>query len=64
MVSCYRPSQGDIKECQKYLKDTIEKIDLKKNYIFIIGDLNIIILDKKDKDVQNFATTLEEKGLL
>ena len=38
VVNCYRPLQGDIKECQKYLADDIVEIDLTKTDIFIIGD--------------------------
>ena len=54
----------DIKECQKYLADAIEEIDLTKTDNSIIGDLNVDILDKMDKNVKKIVTTLKQKGLL
>ena len=64
IVNCYRAPQGDIKECQKYLSDAIDKIDITKTDIFLIGDLNIDILDKKNEIIQNVVTVIKQKGLL
>ena len=64
IINCYRPPQGDLKECLNYLNVGLNEIDLDKSDVFIIGDLNINFFDKKDKSIQMFNNSLKQKGFL
>ena len=64
IVNCYRPPQGDLKECLELLNKGLNEIDMNKCDIFIIGDLNMNVLDKKDKNIQFFINSMKQKGML
>ena len=64
LVNCYRPPQGDIEVCLRLLEERLVEFDLSKVDVFILGDLNINIFDKKDKKNQNFNSSLKQIGLL
>ena len=64
IVNCYRPPQGDITECLRHIEEGIYEVYLNKADLFIIGDLNMNVLDKKDKNVQSFNNSLRQKGFL
>ena len=64
IVNCYRPPQGDLNVCLRYLNKGINEIDLEKSDVFIIGDINMNVLDKKDKNMHIFNNSLKQKGLL
>ena len=64
IVNCYRPPQGTVKECLELLNKGLNEIDLNKCDIFIIGDMNMNVLDKGNKDIQCFVNSLKQKGLL
>ena len=64
IVNCYRPPQRDINECLGYLNKGLNEINLNKCDVFIIGYLNMNILEKKDKNIHYFINSLKQKGLL
>ena len=49
VVNCYRPPQGHISECLRYLEAGLLELGLNKTDIFIIGELNMNMLDTKKK---------------
>ena len=53
-----------MKECYELLNKGLSEIDLNKCDIFIIGDLNMNVIDKNDKNIQLFINSLKQKGML
>ena len=47
IANCYRPPQGNIDSFTKIFEDILEDLDLTKIEIFVIGDFNIDIFEKK-----------------
>ena len=64
IVNCYRQPQGSIKECLSFLEEGLNQINLDRADVFIIGDLNLNVLNGNDKDVKSSETPLKQKGLL
>ena len=59
----YRPPQGDISKCIDYLDDVLSDIDLQKVEVFLMGDLNIDILDKNNRFVKILLNMAKQLGL-
>ena len=59
----YRPAQGDIPNFIEYLDDTLSDIDLQKVEVFLMGDLNIDILDVGNGNVKALLNMTKQLGL-
>ena len=64
IVNFYRPPQGVMQECLELLNKGLNEVDMNRCDIFVIGDLNMNVLDKKEKDTHFFINSLKQKGLL
>ena len=64
IVNIYRPPQGDYKAACKIIHNAINNANLKDNAeIFLMGDFNINMLDKKSPVVKELETTTSFWGL-
>ena len=59
----YRPPNGDVDEFIEHLENCIGKIDTGKKDIFICGDVNIDMLDKKNSSTLKLVEFLSQVGL-
>ena len=64
IINVYRPPQGDYKKACKLVHSALSKADLKDNVdIFLMGDFNIDLLNKKDPMVKELLATTSFWGL-
>ena len=59
----YRPPQGNIETFTQVLEDILAGMDLSKIEIFIMGDFNIDILDKKNPSTKKLLELIKTFGL-
>ena len=60
----YRPPQGNVSNCIDFLVDVlIKNIDLHKTEVFLIGDLNLDILDKDNFSAKQIINTMKQLRL-
>ena len=59
----YRPPQGDIDPFIQYLENVFDDFDLDNIELFIMGDLNIDFLDKKDPKCIKLIELIKPLGL-
>ena len=65
MLNLYRPPQGSVVNFIKLLNDTIAKLKIKSNTeIYLMGDFNIDMLDKKSKNVKDLFQSAKMSGAL
>ena len=60
----YRPPQGDIEEFTTYLDTCIENFDLANRDVYILGDINVDMLDKKHDSTKKLTECITQNGLL
>ena len=64
IINVYRPPQGDYKNACKSIHNAIKEADLKDNAeIFLMGDFNINLFDKKSPMVRELESTTAFWGL-
>ena len=64
IINIYRPPQGDYKTACRLISDSIRKADLKDNVeLFLMGDFNINISDKRSPMVRELESTTSFWGL-
>ena len=59
----YRPPQGNIDNFTRVLENVLSNIDLTKNEIYIMGDLNVDMLDKKNIFTKKINDFIKPFGL-
>ena len=59
----YRPPQGNIETFIQVLEDILTSIDLSKIELFILGDFNIDILEKKNPNTKKLLELIKTFGL-
>ena len=59
----YRPPQGNIETFIQVLEDILTSMDLSKIELFIMGDLNIDILEKKNPNTKKLLELIKTFGL-
>ena len=59
----YRPPQGNIETFIQVLEDILTSMDLSKIELFIMGDLNIDILEKKNPNKKKLLELIKTFGL-
>ena len=59
----YRPPQGDIDSFIQHLENVFDNIDLDNIELFIMGDLNVDFLDKKDPKCKKLIELIKPLGL-
>ena len=59
----YRPPQGNIDNFTRVLENVLSNIDLTKNEIYIMGDLNVDMLDKKNISTKKINDFIKPFGL-
>ena len=59
----YRPPQGSIDNFTQVLEDIIVNLDLTKIELYIMGDLNIDMLDKKNISTKKITELIKSFGL-
>ena len=63
-VNIYRPPQGNVDNFIKTLDQALEKINLNKKEIVMMGDFNIDFLDKPNKATKDMNRFISENGLI
>ena len=64
IVTIYRPPQGDHKKCNELLTEAFERANLKDNTdIFMLGDFNIDLADRKNSKTKDLEFTTGLLGL-
>ena len=58
----YRPPQGDATKCIDHLENVLSDIDLQKVEVFLIGDMNLDIMDKNNISAKNLINTTKQLG--
>ena len=59
----YRPPQGDIDNFIEYLENVFDEIDFDGIELFLMGDLNIDFMDKKDAKCRKLLDLIKPLGL-
>ena len=62
--NCYRPPQGSVDLFLEYIEKCIENFDTNRKDIFILGDVNIDCLDKKDDSSKKLLETMTQLGFI
>ena len=64
VINAYRPPQGDTKRACKMIDESISRANLKSNAeLYLLGDLNIDLLDKKAQPTKDLLFTMGSNGL-
>ena len=64
IANIYRPPQGNVKKFVDYLEGVIENLDLDREDLILLGDLNIDFMDKKSSDFKQIDSLLSQIGLV
>ena len=65
IVDIYRPPSGNITNFIETLNTSLENLDIRRdNDLFILGDMNLDMLNKKDKNVSTFKNKMSRHSLL
>ena len=64
IANCYRPPSGTIDNFIKILEFRLNQIDLSKNDVFVIGDLNIDFSITTCNNVKKLKSMLEQLGFI
>ena len=59
----YRPPQGNVDSFIQVLEDTLDCYDLNRTEIYLMGDLNIDIMDKKNPSTKKLVDLTKPYGL-
>ena len=59
----YRPPQGNMENFTQVLENALLNIDLSKNEIYLMGDLNVDMLDKKNSSTKKLIDCTKPFGL-
>ena len=60
----YRPPQGDISKCIDYLEEVLSDLDRQKIEVYLMGDINIDIMDRNNNHVKDLLNSTKQFGLL
>ena len=62
IANAYRPPDGNISDFRDFIEAAFSAIDLSKNDVFLIGDLNLDYLDSKVAGVKELKLLLKQFG--
>ena len=63
ICNVYRPPKGNVKQYMEYIENCMEGIDYIRKDQFVIGDMNIDILDTRSPHVKELKEFLSQNGL-
>ena len=63
IANCYRPPQGNIDNFIESIENTLNELDLNRIELYLIGDFNIDILEKKNEKAKKFLDNMKQFGL-
>ena len=64
IANTYRPPDGSLTDFQDFMEAALNSVDLLKNELFIIGDLNLDFLDNKVAGVKELKLLFKQFGLM
>ena len=62
--NAYRPPDGNVSDFRDFIEAALNSLDLTKNEVFLIGDLNLDYLDNRVCGVKEFKLLLKQFGFL
>ena len=63
IANVYRPPQGDVDDFISYLENSLDNLNLVNKDVFILGDMNIDVSDKKAHDSKKLTAFILPNGL-
>ena len=64
VATCYRPPTGNIEQFINTLENSITTLNLQKNYVFILGDMNLDLSLTNCNDSKKLKSTFEQLGFI
>ena len=63
VCNMYRPPSGDLKKAISYLDECLKLINLDKNNVFLLGDMNVNYKNKKSPNFKRFNFFAQSNGM-
>ena len=63
VCNMYRPPSGDLKKAISYLDDCLKTINLAKNNVFLLGDMNVNYINKKSPSFKKLNFFVQSNSL-
>ena len=63
ICNMYRPPSGDLKKAVSYLDECLKTVNLGKNNVFLLGDMNVNYKNKKSPNFKRFNFFAQTNGL-